>query len=212
MKFRLLVVCFVLAAFAFGMALSSFSFATTPTGQINYFNVSGGSCTSTAWTGGVGVDGNNPGFFPNNVGGPQPTAIVGTGSICIQVILTGATPSTDYVITSNKMSGTLTVTTDSLGDGSAEAVFTSSFSGQCTTVPITMDPESPYVLQSGIAHVFVGTGYDSTDNVYCTPPTNGVPQFPLAGALGFAMVFAIAVPVLIAMRHWRTPIQAARKY
>ncbi len=54
---------------------------------------------------------------------------------------------------------------------------------------------------------FYGPGTNSDG----TCPT-GVPQFPLAGALGFAMVFAIAVPVLIAMRHWRTPIQAARKY
>lgn len=205
------MLAFTAVALGFSMALTPFSFAAA-SGQINYYNVSGGACTSTAWTGPVGTDGNNPGFFPNNVGGPQPTAIVGTGSICIQVVLTGATANTNYVISVTQMSGTMTVSTNSLGDGSAEAVFTSTFSGVCTTVPINMSPESPYSFQSGIGHVFVGTGLTSDGKVDCGGTTTGVPEFPLAGALGLAMVFAIAVPVLIAMRHWRSPIQAARKY
>ena len=211
MKFRLFVLAFVAVAFGFSMALTPFSFAAA-SGQINYYNVSGGACTSTAWTGPVGNDGNNPGFFTNNVGGPPITAIVGTGSICIQVVLTGATPNSHYVIASNKLSGTLTISTNSSGYGSAEAVFTSKFSGVCTTVPIDMVPESPYSLASGIGYVFVGTGLSSNGAIDCGGTTTGVPEFPLAGALGLAMVFAIAVPVLIAMRHWRSPIQAARKY
>ncbi len=187
----------VLVGAFLSVGLVSFPAAfAAPSGQINYFNVSGGACTSTAWTGPVGVDGNNPGFFPNNVGGPPLTAIVGTGSICVQVVLTGATPNTSYVITANKLTGTLTVTTDGSGNGSAEAVFTSSFSGACTTVPIDMSPESPFSLASGINHVFVGTGTTSTGvdcNLFPPPP---VPEFPA----GIAVMLALVLPALLLFR------------
>ena len=201
MKVRIVAMLSLVAALGFAMAITPFSFATAlPSGQVNYFNVSGGVCTSTAWTAPILSDGNVPGMFRNNVGGPPMTAVVGTGSICVQVVLSGATPSTAYVITATKMSGSLTVTTDASGSGSNEAVFTSTYTGTCTTDPLKMNPSSPFDLNAGqINHVWVGTGCGA----------NGVPEFPIAGSLGLLLVVAIAVPLLVAARKWRSPIQIA---
>jgi hypothetical protein len=174
-----------------GLASIPSAFAVTPSGQVNYFNVSGGLCTSTAWTGATALDGNVPGEFTNNVGGPPNTAVVGTGSICIQVVLTGATPNTTYTITATQLSCTITVTTNAAGNGSGEAVCTSTFSGACVTNPLKMTPETPFVLSGGqINHVWVGTGG------VCSTVTHGVPEFPA----GIGMILLLALPALLLLR------------
>jgi len=174
------------------------------TGVVSYFEVSGGACTSTAWPSSLtGKDGGPSTMFPNNVGGPPVTAIVGTGSICIQVKLTGGASSTSYVVTSNKLSGSMTVTTDGSGNGMNEAVFTSSFSGSCTTVPLTMtDPTGIFGLDTSgqINHLFVGTGTTSSDGttVNCGGGA-GVPEFPS----GLLVALAVIVPALMLLRRAR---------
>ncbi len=176
-----LLLTFVLPAFA-------------ASGSVNYFNVSGGTCTSTVWTGGTAIDGNPPGLLPNNLGGPPLTAIVGTGSICIQVILTGVSAGT-FTVTSPKLTGSLTL--NSGNSYSAEAVFTSNFDGTCVTAPLFISPTGTVGNNAGqINHVFVGTGTNS-DEVNCggTPPP--VPEFPL----GLVGVLAVAMPALLLLRR-----------
>ena len=213
------------ALMGLGMGAIPYAAAAT-TGQVNYFNVSSGACTATAWTGPTASDGNPPGMFPNNVGGPPITAMVGTGMICIQVVLTGATPNTSYVITANKLSGSLTVTTDASGNGSNEAVFSAAdqTSTACTTVPLDMSPSSPYTFSSGINHVWVGVGTATGTTVTCsstttttsttttsttttttttsttsTRPPPGVPQFSV-GSAGFALIIAAALVAVMVMK------------
>ena len=145
-------------------------YSSETSGEINYFDASSGACTTTAWNGLTKTDGNVPNMFQNNVGGPPVTAVVGSAGsqICVQVVLTGASSNSVYTVTSNKLSGSLTINTDSSGDGSNEAVFTSNFasnsSTSCTTVPLTMSPASPYNLTANqIAHVWVGSGCDGVE-------------------------------------------------
>ena len=185
--------------FSVGLATIPSAFAVTPSGQVNYFNVSGGACTSTAWTGGTAIDGNVPGMFPNNIGGPPNTATVGTGSICIQVILSNATPNTTYTVTATQLNCTITIHTDGSGNGSGEAVCTSTFSGSCITNPLKMSPDTPYSLSGGtIAHVWVGTGTcgTTTTTTTTTTVTHGVPEFPA----GMAILMLLAVPALLLLR------------
>jgi hypothetical protein len=210
--------------FSIGLASIPAAYAVTPSGQVNYFNVSGGVCTSTAWTGATAVDGKVPYMFPNNLGGPPNTAVVGTGSICVQVVLTDAKPNTVYTITGTKLSGTLTITTDSSGNGSGEAVFTSTFSGACTTNVLKMSPSTPFTLIAGqINHGWVGTGCGTTTSTTTTSTTttsttttsttttsttttsttttsttttHGVPEFPA----GFVVLLALIVPALLLLR------------
>jgi hypothetical protein len=183
--------------FSVGLAAVPSAYAVSPTGQVNYLNVSSGVCTSTAWTGPAASDGNVPGMFPNNLGGPPNTAVAGTGAICIQVVLTDASPNTDYTITGTKVSGTLTVTTDASGNGNGEAVFTSTFSGACTTDPLKMSPSAPFDLNAGqINHIWVGTGSP------CTSAT-GVPEFPA----GIGMMLLLALPAMLLLRK-RTSLHA----
>lgn len=190
---RAISVTSILVSVLFSIGLASIPSAyavPTASGQVNYLNVSAGVCTSTAWTGPTATDGNVPGFFPNNLGGPPNTAVVGTGSICVQVVLTNASPNTDYTITGTKVSGTLTVTTDGSGNGNGEAVFTSTYSGSCTTDPLKMSPSSPFSLSGGqINHIWVGTGSP------CTSATS-VPEFPL----GLGMMLLLALPALLLLR------------
>jgi hypothetical protein len=179
--------------FSIGLASIPSAYAVTPSGQVNYFNVSGGVCTSTAWTGATALDGNVPGSFPNNLvpPGPPNAPVVGTGSICIQVVLTGATPNTTYTITATQLSCTITVTTDGSGNGSGEAVCTSTFSGACTTNPLKMSPETPFVLSGGqIDHVWVGTGGN------CSTVTHGVPEFPA----GLAILVMLTLPAVLLLK------------
>ena len=177
-----------------------------PSGTVSYFQVSGDLCTSTLWTN-VASDGNVPGMLPNNVGGPPETAVVGTGSICIKVALSGVTSRT-FTVTSNKLTGSLTL--NSGNSFSAEGVYTSSYDGQCTTVPLVISPSGTVGSTSGqINHVFVGTGCTttSTSTTRSTTTPTGVPQFPIAGSLGLLLVVAIAAPLLVAARKLRSPIQ-----
>ena len=158
----------------------------SPSGQVDYYT-SSGSCTST-WSGATLSDGNVPGFFTNNVGGPPITAVVGTGSICIKVALTDATPDTTYTITATKMTGSLEVKTDSSGNGQNVTLFTSSYDGKCTTDPLKMSPSDPFDLSGNqINHVWVGTG--------CSGPTTSVPEFPSTG--GLLAILAFTVPALL---------------
>ena len=212
----------VASALTFVLLAATPAYAVTPSGQVNYFNVSGGVCTSTAWTGATAVDGNVPGEFSNNVGGPPNTAVVGTGSICIQVVLTGATPNTTYTVTGTQLSCTITINTNGGGNGSGQAVCTSTFSGACVTNPLKMSPETPFVLSAGqIAHVWVGTGAPCTpitttttitsststttitSSTSTTTVSHGVPEFP---GLGLAAVLAIAIPALFLVSRFRKPI------
>ena len=166
--------------------------SATAGGMVSYFQVSGGVCTSSVWTN-VASDGNVPGLLSNNVGGPPMTAVVGTGSICIKVALTGVTTGS-FTVTSPKLTGSLTL--DSSNSYSAEAVFTSNYSGTCTTVPLFISPSGTVGSTSGqINHVFVGTGCSSV----------GVPEFPIAG-LGLLVVLAVSVPLLLVARKWRAPL------
>ena len=185
--------------FSIGLAVVPAVYATSPTGQVNYFNVSGGACTSTAWTGATAIDGNVGGFFSNNVGGPPNTVVVGTGQVCVQVVLTNATPNTVYTITATQLSGTVTVTTDGSGNGSGEAVLTSTFSGACVTNPLKMSPDTPFSLSAGqINHVWVGTGCGTTTTTSTTTTTitHGVPEFPA----GLALLVMLALPALLLLR------------
>ncbi len=169
-------------------------FAAT-SGTIDFY-VSYGTCTST-WSGNSAIDGNVPGLFNNNIGGAGFAPIVGTGSICVRVILTGATPNTTYNVTSNKLSGFLLIHTDGSGNGDNYTLFTSTWTGQCTTVPIKLGPTAPFNLTAGqISHAWVGTGLDATGGVSCS---NGhlVPEFPL-GMLG---VLALGLPALFVLRR-----------
>ena len=199
-----IAVSFTMFIFA-GMVPVSATLA--PSGTVSYFQVSGGLCTSTVWTN-VASDGNVPGMFHNNVGGPPETAVVGTGSICIKVALSGVTSGT-FTVTSNKLTGSLTL--DSGNSFSAEAVFTSSYEGSCMTVPLKISPTPTGLTLSGgqINHVFVGTGCTTTSTSVTSTTTTptGVPQFPIAGSLGLLLVVAIAVPLLVAARKLRSPIQ-----
>ncbi len=159
--------------------------ATTPSGSVNYFNVSSGSCTTTVWTGGTLTDGNPPGLLPNNLLGPPLAPVVGIGSICIQVVLTDVSSGT-FTVTSPKLTGSLTL--DSGNGYSAEAVFTSSFDGPCTTAPLFISPKGTVGNNAGqINHVWVGT--DCGENL-------NVPEFPL----GLVGVFVVAVPALLLLR------------
>lgn len=187
------------AFLSIGLASIPSAFAVTPSGQVNYFNVSGGLCTGTAWTGPTLSDGNVPGMFPNNVGGPPNTVVVGTGSVCIQVVLTNGTPNTSYTITATALSGTLTVTTNGSGNGSGEAVFTSNYSGACITNPLKMSPDTPFGLTAGqINHVWVGTDCTTTTTTTTTTTiTHAVPEFPA----GIWMMLLLALPALLLLRR-----------
>ncbi len=176
------------------LAVPATVFATA-TGTVDFY-VSYGTCTST-WSGVSALDGNVPGLFNNNIGGPGYAPIVGTGSICVRVVLTGATPNTTYVVTDPKLSGFLNIHTDGSGNGDNYTLFTSTFTGTCTTAPMNMSPQSPYVLQGQgqISHVWVGTGLSATGGVSCS---NGhtVPEFPV----GMLAVFALILPALLVLR------------
>ena len=173
-----------------GLGTLPHALAVTPSGSANYFTVSGGSCTSTVFPTALS-DGNVPGMFPNNLGGPPMTAVAGIGQICIQVVLSGATANTVYTVTASKLSGTLTLTTDGSGNAIGEAVFASSFSGPCTTNPHKMSPDTPFKLNGHqINHVWVGTGCTST----------GVPEFPM----GIGLTLAFAIPALLLLRKRAT--------
>jgi len=176
--------------------------AVAATGQVNYFNVSSGACTATVWTGLTLSDGNPPGMFPNNVGGPPITAVVGVGQICIQVVLSNAAANTKYVITGTKLSGELSVTTDSSGNGNNETVFYSSYDTTCTTDPLKINPTTDYSLSGGqINHVWVGI--DCGKITTSSTESVGVPQFPAPMGIGFAMLIMVTVPLLYLMARTR---------
>lgn len=175
------------------LAVPAAAFATA-SGTIDFYT-SYGACTST-WSGNSASDGNVPGLFNNNIGGPGIAPIVGTGSICIRVILTGATPNTEYVVSSNKLSGFLNVHTDGTGSGDNYTLFTSTFTGQCVTVPITISPTSPFSLTAGqISHAWVGTGLDATGKVDCSGG-HAVPEF----GMGLIGVLILALPALLLLK------------
>ena len=203
MKTRLAVAG--LAVFLLVLASPAMAGATTggrdptPSGQVFYYTVSGGVCTTTPVPlSQTQSDGSVPGMFSNNVGGPPNTVKVGTGQVCIKVVLTGATPSSSYTVTDGgKLAGTITITTDSSGDGSGEAVFTSTYSGSCTTTPLKMTPTTPFTIHTNIGsdgqinHVWVGTGT-------CV---ESAPEFPL----GLVGVFALGIPALFVLRKKMLP-------
>ncbi len=112
-------------------------------------------------------------------------------------VLTGASPNTAYTITASKLTGSLTITTDGSGNGNNEAVFTSSFTGACTTDPLRMGPTTGYDLTAGqINHVWVGTRCGTT-------PPSGVPQFPAPARMGFAILMLFMLPVLYGLKRAR---------
>ena len=165
------------------------------TGTIDYY-VSYGTCSST-WGGGSAADGNPPGIFNNNLGTPNVAPIIGTGSICVRVVLTGATPLTKYQITNNNLNGFLNVNTDASGNGDNYTLFTSVFAGQCVTSPFKLSPETPYSLTGGqIGHVWVGTGTDTTGQVNCSSGRL-VPEFPL----GLFLLLVAAIPGVFFIRR-----------
>lgn len=69
-------------------------------------------------------------------------------------------------------------------------------------------------LKAG-SYVFVakygGGGYPSSaapcEPFTLMPKTIGTPEFPLSGALGMLLVFAMAVPLLVAARKFRSPMR-----
>lgn len=179
----------------------------TASGFINYYNVSSGSCTSTAWSGSTQSDGGSlsQGFFDNNVGSPPIYPVVGTSGsqICLDIELTGSGLNTgDYytfTFPSNKLTGSITITigtSPSCGTNcyEAEGVFTSAYSSACTTAPLKISStndanyETTFGLQmdSQVQHIWVGTGT-------CI---QSAPEFPF----GILAVFAVAIPGMLLLR------------
>ncbi len=185
--------------FIFAAGTVPVSATAVPSGTISFFLAASPFCSSTIWSpthGGGGVN-----DLPNNVGGPPTTAEVLNGQeICIRVTFTN-TPDGLYHITSPALIGAFYVTVVS-GSGSNQVLMTVSSDVICNTAPIFMSPAVRGLgpgLSGQISHLFIGNG--------CT--TTGVPEFPVAGSLGLLMVVAIAVPLLVAARKWRSPIQIA---
>jgi hypothetical protein len=169
----------------------------TPTGQVDYFTVSGGSCTSTVWST-TASDGNVPAFFPNNVGGPPLTAQVNSGQdICITLVLKGASPSTTYYFAVDHTSPVGSFTTDSSGDGSGSIVWTNSVVGSGTsvcTIPIfwgTNNPPNVHGTQAN--HLVLATSQGSV----CSGPPTSVPEFPY----GSLLMIGLAAPLLLVARR-----------
>lgn len=173
------------------------TFATTPSGQIDFYTVSGtNTCTSTVWPT-TGYDG-NIGFPSNLPGGSNihiaPSAGTGTSYICIVLTLTDQAPNTVYsvyVSGSTIMSNTQTCTTDSNGDAVCTMIFTLTVLPGCATNPIFISPKVSGTGGTGNqVHHITNLNYD---NGICTI---GAPEFPY-GLLG---LFAVAAPALLILR------------
>src|SRR5579872_4900363 len=96
-----------------------------PGGEVFYYQVSGGVCTSTTFSQ-TASDGQPNGELANNVGGPPETALVLLGAqICIKVSLQAGVgaASTPYTVSSSGLTGSFTFTTLADGSGSGEGVF-----------------------------------------------------------------------------------------
>jgi hypothetical protein len=191
----------------FGLWLTSIPYvaAVTPGGQINFFDVSGSGassvCTSTVWNGGTFSDGGQG--FGGNLGVAKQIPIVANGEeICIQIVFTDQKISTSYTISDpggfmTLVKGTNPFTTDASGNANVYLIFSlSGLTGPCNTHPIKVSPNISGGSGSAgqIHHYYGGAGACGG-----TPPSLGVPQFPL-GSLGFVSVMAVGLTAALLLR------------
>lgn len=200
------------------MAPSAVFAATSPpftgTWTITYYKTSSSTtCSTSEWTTPTFTDGKS-GFATNNVGGPPTEPLVDYGNtICVVLSVTGASSVADGTVVYLEVdnSGTIACFTVESGSGSNGAnsgtcgtgsgssgplLYKNWVTGSGTTVctiPIFVNTSTPPNGKGGgqADHLILGTSSGST----CE--TLGAPEFPL----GLAMLLAIALPLLMAMRH-----------
>ncbi|MDG6902476.1 MAG: hypothetical protein JRM80_11045 [Nitrososphaerota archaeon] len=189
-------------------AVSS-ALADSPTGQINFFDVSGtgatSTCTSTIWNGGTFSDGNIG--FGGNLGPSNVIPIVGNGEeMCIMVHLHDQSPNTAFTISSGNLillTGTDTFNTNSSGDATGYGIFNATgLSGDCSTHPIFVSPDIQGTpsTHNQIHHFYGGSGACGGTPPHLPPPST-VPQFPL----GMGLLLLALVPALFVMKKKMLP-------
>jgi len=196
---------FLVSLFGFWLTSVPYAAAVAPGGQISFFDVSGSGassvCTSTVWNGGTFSDGNQG--FGGNLGTAQQIPIVANGEeICIQIVFTDQSASTSYTISDpggflTLVTGTNPFSTDTNGNANVYLIFSlSGLTGDCTTHPIMVSPDISGGSGSGnqIHHYYGGA-----DACGGTPPSLGVPQFPL-GSLGFVSLMAVALTATLLLK------------
>ncbi|MDA4137056.1 MAG: hypothetical protein OK449_08715 [Thaumarchaeota archaeon] len=199
----------VLTLFGFALTAIPYAAAISPTGQVNFFDVSGtgagSTCTSTVWNGGTFSDGNIG--FAGNLGVASNIPIVANGEeICLQLVLTDQTPSTSFTVSDpggflTLLVGSTTLLTNAAGNATAFMIFSvSGLSGDCVTHPIMISPDvsDTASTKNQIHHYYGGAG--SCGGVMpFPPPPLGVPQFPL-GSIATALIMAAGLAGLLLVK------------
>lgn len=193
-----LVMVFILAA-------GTVPVSATITGSVDFYKVVGGTCSSSnpvwpVW--GQGGVGPVPAVTSNGPAGFNDPVINEGASICVVVDLSGQFGT--VTASSPSFTGSFTVIS-----GVGSGILTDNAAGvtsSCGTHPIKLSEGGGPGGQ--IYHVLLATDSGAT-GCTTTTITTGVPEFPIAGSLGLLMVVAIAVPLLVAARKWRSPIQIA---
>ena len=195
------------AVFLLGLAAIPAVFSVTPSGTINFFDVSGSgassTCTSTVWNGGTYMDGNQG--FGGNLGSAQYIPIVANGEeICIQIIFVDQAASTSFTISDpggylSLVTGSNPFKTDGSGDANVFLIFSvSGLSGDCTTHPLKISPDiSGGSGDAGQIHHYYGGAGACGGTPPSLPPPPSVPEFPF-GLLG---ITAIALSALLLLRR-----------
>lgn len=204
---------------------ATFATIAPESGWVHYYTTSGGVCTNTVWPQ-VATDGSIG--YPNNVGGPQPTAVVDlTQTICIKIELNYVpyTSSGSVLYAAVQQESSVSSATANSTNGVDFTIIWTNTDNQaqsCGTVPIfvgtsSSDPSSgPY--KEDVGHLIYGpcgtsttstitstTTSTITSTTTSTTPPSGVPQFPAMGSLGLVLIAAMAIPILLGLRKWNVP-------